>query len=377
MNVIISYLAAIFICVGAPKPPLTPAETGAFAVAEIRDEFIDALWAFYQDWNIVRIRIKSATPFILENSSCFRAGPGTGLLYSINTQWNDTVGTYGLGPEECSADNTGSNWDPTIACSPQSANPFCLCVTPSSANLAAGGVYTCDPSQYQANPYTCEVGDLSGKYGPLPFNVSAPIVTLPPRTTTTTTTTPTTTTSTTTTVANLASLRFNMTLADLLRGAMTEVHEEAALSTTALFAPHSRNPRQSVQLTNGKDLIFRINRDPWSPPVQELRGKSISLQCVDRTRIACARLQYSDNVRFETARNEVLTRLARQRQEEGSENGLLISETLPKPFLRGMDAGSVEQFRPLEIVETIANSVVETLSNLLYSPKLLWGGYME
>jgi len=81
-----------------------------------------------------------------------------------------------------SFDRSVGTFDPSLACSPRSNSPFCdrsengipanfseTCVTPSFALEPAFTFrdYTCNFNIYRLQPFTCEVGDLSGKFNPL------------------------------------------------------------------------------------------------------------------------------------------------------------------------------------------------------------------
>lgn len=79
--------------------------------------------------------------------------------YHIHEKWTHSA-VSASGPE-CGATYTGGHFDPTAACGPATGQSRCI---------AKGGcvnktVYTCSPSVYASDPYACEVGDLSGKYG--------------------------------------------------------------------------------------------------------------------------------------------------------------------------------------------------------------------
>lgn len=102
-----------------------------------------------------------------------------GLKYHIHSKWtyNDTMDR--LGSSECGALYTGNHYDPWTGCSSSTGNDYCLdsstsingCV-PGSVSWESGNLgYSCDSSNYTMDPYVCEVGDWSGKYGIL--NVSS------------------------------------------------------------------------------------------------------------------------------------------------------------------------------------------------------------
>lgn len=90
-----------------------------------------------------------------------------GLLFHIHDKWDQTGISAVNG--DCGAAFTSGHYDPTIACSGATANTYCATkggpVPSSSANPAANGVYTCNPEAFAENPYTCEIGDLNGKFG--------------------------------------------------------------------------------------------------------------------------------------------------------------------------------------------------------------------
>jgi len=103
-------------------------------------------------------------------ASCFT----NGMKYHIHEKWeyNDFIDRIGSGP--CALIYAGNHMDPWAACSSDTANIYCLsnthandtCVKSSSAFTTSGN-YCCNTTTYQLNPFVCEVGDLSGKYGVL------------------------------------------------------------------------------------------------------------------------------------------------------------------------------------------------------------------
>lgn len=97
-----------------------------------------------------------------------------GLKYHIHERWNRSDFVNALGPTECGAEYTGNHWDPWTACSSSTGNEYCnitqnvdSCVPGSTAWVGSHNGYLCNTSTYADNPYVCEVGDWSGKYGNL------------------------------------------------------------------------------------------------------------------------------------------------------------------------------------------------------------------
>ena len=86
-----------------------------------------------------------------------------GLSYHVHSYWdNFASGVTSASGSDCVGANTGGHYDPTLACSGASQN-----LTACNRLSRFGSVYDC---QYLTKPYTCEVGDLSGKFGSLPYN---------------------------------------------------------------------------------------------------------------------------------------------------------------------------------------------------------------
>lgn len=92
------------------------------------------------------------------------------LQWHIHDFWNYDDGTTFATMEGCSAAKTGGHWDPTLACGSKSGNPLCKDQSFAQAAVAQRGPYNCTPASYQADPFACEVGDLSGKYGFAPIS---------------------------------------------------------------------------------------------------------------------------------------------------------------------------------------------------------------
>eukprot|EP01084_Bolivina_argentea_P242417 406676_1 len=104
-----------------------------------------------------------------------------GLSFKIHTEWTwgDSSNKAKGGDrmlEECNASYTGGSYDPWFACGPHSASLDCNtsspdgCIPPSSVfedSELYEGTYVCDPLNFDLIAYTCESGDISGKYGKL------------------------------------------------------------------------------------------------------------------------------------------------------------------------------------------------------------------
>jgi len=95
-----------------------------------------------------------------------------GLLYHIHDNWDNIPGTSATGGTACGKPNTANHYDPTIACGSASNNPACTgnggCVDGSTAFGTQG--YSCSPETFAENQFTCEVGDLSNKFGKAQVN---------------------------------------------------------------------------------------------------------------------------------------------------------------------------------------------------------------
>ena len=94
--------------------------------------------------------------------SCF----ANGFSYHIHEKWEHNNTNDRL-TSECGADYTGGHWDPWLACGGATGNTLCAvkggCVNGSSVLGPQG--YDCSSDTFEDNPYACEVGDWSGKYG--------------------------------------------------------------------------------------------------------------------------------------------------------------------------------------------------------------------
>lgn len=314
-----SYLLTLVIFVACEgighdnETPVVASSSGPLAVAEIRNHAVNALFAFFQDWSIARVRILQPSLFLELSPSCFSTGSGIGVKYLISNQWDSELGSFGIGPNSCSQNQNKIDdvYDPTLACGPRSRNPFCFEIPSYSVNPpTAGRVYNCEPSTYQTNPYSCMIGDLSGKYGDLLFNVTM----LP----STSKSSPTTTTTTPKASPETPALTKSPPIAQLLNVMLEGIGEEAVESHLLHggMLDMDTNALQEITLSNGKDLVLRIVRDPKSPPVNLLQGKAIVLECSNNSTMACAKITYASNVNIDLARAEILTRLARQRADE-------------------------------------------------------------
>lgn len=95
----------------------------------------------------------------------------------INMNWHIHVGKpfggQGVGAE-CGATAgsppVGGHYDPTFACGPATDEVEACDATDRSVAEDAF-VYPCNPEEYEKNPYACEVGDYSGKFGALRFKI--------------------------------------------------------------------------------------------------------------------------------------------------------------------------------------------------------------
>lgn len=91
-----------------------------------------------------------------------------GLKYHIHSYWTNSSSTSTYGANSCGASQTSSHYDPTFACSPYSqyvTAPTLLCgkIFRTSPQYH----YTCNSTVFGSGKLdNCEVGDLSGKFGP-------------------------------------------------------------------------------------------------------------------------------------------------------------------------------------------------------------------
>ena len=98
-------------------------------------------------------------------SHCFASG----FSYHIHEKWAHDDDNDKLGGTDCGSTFTGGHWDPWIACGAATGNVNCEskggCVTGSSVLSDEDDYSGYDCSDFLSNPYVCEVGDWSGKYG--------------------------------------------------------------------------------------------------------------------------------------------------------------------------------------------------------------------
>jgi hypothetical protein len=101
-----------------------------------------------------------------------------GFTFHLHEKWTYSDSTDRIGASACGSSYTGGHYDPYLACGSKSGNHYCEinkgCVTSSSA-FNSNDHYACNTTNYEENPYVCEVGDWSGKYGTLDLdgNVTA------------------------------------------------------------------------------------------------------------------------------------------------------------------------------------------------------------
>ncbi|ETO07858.1 hypothetical protein RFI_29532 [Reticulomyxa filosa] len=103
-------------------------------------------------------------------TTCFDQG----LKAHIHEHWNYESTTDQVGYTACDKSATGGHWDPWAACSTTTSYTAICKLTPSpsptSACISVGGTvgngkYICNTTNYAQDPFACEIGDWSGKYG--------------------------------------------------------------------------------------------------------------------------------------------------------------------------------------------------------------------
>ena len=84
-----------------------------------------------------------------------------GLYYRLSANWTRTTNSA-LGPFACGNSVTGSPYDPNLACSVGRNNPQCVALKRTPPDLY---FYSCNSNTYVNQYGSCDVGDLSGKFG--------------------------------------------------------------------------------------------------------------------------------------------------------------------------------------------------------------------
>ena len=84
-----------------------------------------------------------------------------GLYYRLSANWTRTTNSA-LGPFACGSSTTGTPYDPNLACSAGRNNPQCVALKRTPPDLF---FYSCNPNTYVNQYGSCDVGDLSGKFG--------------------------------------------------------------------------------------------------------------------------------------------------------------------------------------------------------------------
>jgi len=85
-------------------------------------------------------------------ASCYE----NGFKWHIHDLWEHTQNAA-VGSDLCGSTYTAGHYDPTAACGSASGNAEC-----GTCDLGDGSEYDCD---FLNDPYSCEVGDLGGKFG--------------------------------------------------------------------------------------------------------------------------------------------------------------------------------------------------------------------
>lgn len=93
-------------------------------------------------------------------SNCFDAG----MKYHIHKIWTHSDGDEKIGAIDCGKSFTGGHWDPWNACGGASGSDYCGCFEDAD--------YKCNKTNFDKDPFVCEVGDWSGKYGVLTIDSS-------------------------------------------------------------------------------------------------------------------------------------------------------------------------------------------------------------
>ncbi|CAH0478830.1 unnamed protein product [Peronospora belbahrii] len=115
--------------------------------------------------------ITSALDFSAVNQTKLAAFDGnctdtvTSYKWHIHTKWNSTLSSDSF--KQCSKAATGNHYDPLKACGPASeyiTEPDCK---------AKSLTYSCNSTIYKTDPFMCEKGDMSGKFGVFDVRVNS------------------------------------------------------------------------------------------------------------------------------------------------------------------------------------------------------------
>ena len=106
--------------------------------------------------------------------ACFRDGT---MKFYLHSNWTHSDNNDKL-QTACGYTYTGYRVDPWFGCSSESSNGYCedssidqdsKCVPGGSINWEPNQIYDCTPNTFASNPYTCDFGDWTGKYGTIYF----------------------------------------------------------------------------------------------------------------------------------------------------------------------------------------------------------------
>jgi len=79
------------------------------------------------------------------------------MMWHVHVKWNNQNDSGYI--TDCSPDNTGGHYDPTFACGPASQ------YTKDTVCTAREKKYNCNSDSFDTEVISCEMGDLSGKFG--------------------------------------------------------------------------------------------------------------------------------------------------------------------------------------------------------------------
>jgi hypothetical protein len=97
------------------------------------------------------------------------------LSYHLHQQWTSVDSDVGFSAIDCGPNVTGGHYDPFFGCGPATGVPSEQCIAIGKPTEA----YECSVATYRAGNYSkCEVGDLSGKYGPIPVSAATGVATV-------------------------------------------------------------------------------------------------------------------------------------------------------------------------------------------------------